>query len=166
MSSLLLHQTRVRRWVGISCSGLVGLFAWSTVVLHKLVGYDKSWSCGEDAADFIVLTVMWIGGALAVFDLVRNVTRDKTLCSRSPVSTALCDFLLIVLLTSLGTNRLRKTFGGKFMIGRKKDYLRINFYLLRTFCPHLVSFCVVSSFTTFQPNFTSGLLQVIYRDLG
>ena len=40
--------------------------------------------------------------------------------------------------------------------------LRINFfYLLRTFCPHLGSFCVVSSFTTFQPNFTSGLLQVI-----
>ena len=26
--------------------------------------------------------------------------------------------------------------------------------------------CVVSSFTTFRPNFTSGLLQVIYRDLG
>ena len=34
-------------------------------------------------------------------------------------------------------------------------------YLLRTFCPHLGSFCVVSSFTTFRPNFTSGLLQVI-----
>ena len=29
----------------------------------------------------------------------------------------------------------------------------------------LVVFCVVSSFTTFRPNFTSGLLQVIYRDL-
>ena len=44
--------------------------------------------------------------------------------------------------------------------------LRINFfYLLRTFCPHFGSFCVVSSFTTFRPNFTSGLLQVIYRDL-
>ena len=41
--------------------------------------------------------------------------------------------------------------------------LRINFYLLRTFCPHLGSFLfvVVSSFTMFQPNFTSGLLQVI-----
>ena len=39
--------------------------------------------------------------------------------------------------------------------------LRINFYLLRTFPPHLGSFCVVSSFTTFRPNFTSGLLQVI-----
>ena len=39
--------------------------------------------------------------------------------------------------------------------------LRINFYLLRTFFPHLGSFCVVSSFTTFRPNFTSGLLQVI-----
>ena len=40
--------------------------------------------------------------------------------------------------------------------------LRINFfYLLRTFCPHLDSFCVVSSFTTFWPNFTSGLLRVI-----
>ena len=38
------------------------------------------------------------------------------------------------------------------------------FYLLRTFCPHLGSFfffCLVSSFTTFRPNFTSGLLQVI-----
>ena len=34
----------------------------------------------------------------------------------------------------------------------------INFYLLRTFCPHLSSFCVVSFFTTFRPNFTSGLL--------
>ena len=49
--------------------------------------------------------------------------------------------------------------------------LRINFYLLRTFFLMLVVFfcffCVVfSSFTTFQPNFTSGLLQVIYRDLG
>ena len=42
-------------------------------------------------------------------------------------------------------------------------FVRINFYLLRTFCPHLGSFflCVVSSFTTFRPNFTSGLLQVI-----
>ena len=27
--------------------------------------------------------------------------------------------------------------------------------------PHLGSFCVVSSFTTFRPNFTTGLLQVI-----
>ena len=44
--------------------------------------------------------------------------------------------------------------------------IRINFYLLRTFTPHLGSFCVVSFFTTFRPNFTSGLLQVIYRDLG
>ena len=40
------------------------------------------------------------------------------------------------------------------------------FYLLQTFCPHLgifffVCVCVVSSFTTFRPNFTSGLLQVI-----
>ena len=43
--------------------------------------------------------------------------------------------------------------------------LRINFYLLRTFFPHLGRFCVVSSFTTFRPNFTSGLLQMIYRDL-
>ena len=39
---------------------------------------------------------------------------------------------------------------------------RINFYLLQTFCPKLGSFCVVSSFTTFRPNFTSGLLQVIF----
>ena len=39
--------------------------------------------------------------------------------------------------------------------------LRINFHLLQTFCPHFGSFCVVSSFTTFPPNFTSGLLQVI-----
>ena len=33
--------------------------------------------------------------------------------------------------------------------------LRINLYLLRTFCPHLGSFCVVTSFTTFRPNFTT-----------
>ena len=33
--------------------------------------------------------------------------------------------------------------------------LRINFYLLRTFCSHLGSFWVVSSFTTFRPNFTT-----------
>ena len=40
--------------------------------------------------------------------------------------------------------------------------LRINFYLLRTFCPHFGRFFfVLSSFTTFRPNFTSGLLQVI-----
>ena len=39
---------------------------------------------------------------------------------------------------------------------------RINFYLLWIFCPHLGSSCAVSSFTTFWPNFTSGLLQVIY----
>ena len=32
---------------------------------------------------------------------------------------------------------------------------------MRTFCPHLSSFCAVSSFTTFRPNFTSGLLQMI-----
>ena len=35
--------------------------------------------------------------------------------------------------------------------------------LLRTFFPHLGNFfCVVSYFTTFRPNFTSGLLQVIF----
>ena len=39
--------------------------------------------------------------------------------------------------------------------------LRINFYLLRTFCRHLGSFCVVPSFTMFQPNFTAELLQGI-----
>ena len=38
--------------------------------------------------------------------------------------------------------------------------MKINSYLLRTFCPHLGSFCVVSSFTTFRPNFTSGLLRI------
>ena len=32
---------------------------------------------------------------------------------------------------------------------------------MQTFCPHLGSFCVVSSFTKFRPNFTFGLLQVI-----
>ena len=30
----------------------------------------------------------------------------------------------------------------------------------------LVVFCVVSSFTTLRPNFSYGLLQGIYRDLG
>ena len=45
---------------------------------------------------------------------------------------------------------------------RKISYIRINFYLLLTFCPHLgIFFCVVSSFTSFRPNFTSGLLQEI-----
>ena len=29
----------------------------------------------------------------------------------------------------------------------------------------LINFCVVSSFTTFRPNFTSGLLQMIYYNL-
>ncbi len=43
----------------------------------------------------------------------------------------------------------------------KKPHLKINFYLLWTFFSHLGSFCVVSSFTTFRLNFTSGLLQVI-----
>ena len=38
--------------------------------------------------------------------------------------------------------------------------LRINFYLLRTFTTHLGSFCVVSSFNTFRPNFTSGHLRI------
>ena len=32
---------------------------------------------------------------------------------------------------------------------------------MQTFRPHLTSFCVVSSFTTFRPNFTAGFLQVI-----
>ena len=59
----------------------------------------------------------------------------------------------------LGFMKLRKSY-------RKICCTRINFYFLRTFCPHLGSFCVVSSFTTFRPNFTSGLLQVIYSDLG
>ena len=45
-------------------------------------------------------------------------------------------------------------------------FIYLFIYLSQTFCPHLGSFCVVSSFTTFRPNFTSGLLQVIYRDLG
>ena len=30
----------------------------------------------------------------------------------------------------------------------------------------LLLFLHIVSFTTFQPNFTSGLIQVIYRDLG
>ena len=41
----------------------------------------------------------------------------------------------------------------------RKTIWELIFYLLRTF--FLISFCVVSSFTTFRPNFTSGLLQVI-----
>ena len=40
------------------------------------------------------------------------------------------------------------------------------FYLLRIFVLILAVFCVVSSFIRFQLNFTSALLQVIYRDLG
>ena len=44
--------------------------------------------------------------------------------------------------------------------------LRINFLFIADFCPHLgrffFFFVVVSSFTTFRPNFTSGLLQVIF----
>ena len=45
--------------------------------------------------------------------------------------------------------------------------LRINFFIYcGLFVLILVVFCVVSSFTTFRPNFTSGLLQVIYRNLG
>ena len=35
------------------------------------------------------------------------------------------------------------------------------FFLSRTFCPHLGSFCVVSSFTKFRRNFTFDLLHVI-----
>ena len=42
----------------------------------------------------------------------------------------------------------------------------IFFYLLQTFCPHLGKFFFVVSSSLFQPNFTSGLLQVINRDLG
>ena len=39
---------------------------------------------------------------------------------------------------------------------------RKDFYIhCGLFCPHLGSFCVVSSLTKFRPNFTSGLLQVI-----
>ena len=34
---------------------------------------------------------------------------------------------------------------------------------MRTFCPHLGSFCVVSSFTTFRPHFTSGLLHLFKK---
>ena len=32
--------------------------------------------------------------------------------------------------------------------------INLNIFLLQTFCPHLGSFCVVSSFTTFWPNFS------------
>ena len=47
---------------------------------------------------------------------------------------------------------------------KTKICLRIDFYLLRTFFLILVDFffCVVCFFTMFRPNFTSGLLQVIY----
>ena len=45
---------------------------------------------------------------------------------------------------------------------RIKRRMRINFYLLRTFCPHLGSFFFFFFFfTTFRTNFTSGLLQMI-----
>ena len=48
-----------------------------------------------------------------------------------------------------------------------KGDVRINFLFIADFFLILVGFfCVVSSFTTFRSNFTSGLLQVIYRDLG
>ena len=40
------------------------------------------------------------------------------------------------------------------------------FYLLRAFCPHLGNlFFVVVFFTTFRPNFTSGLLQVVKKKI-
>ena len=44
--------------------------------------------------------------------------------------------------------------------------MKINFYLLRTFCPHLGRFFLLLLFllTKFRPNFTSGLLQVINRN--
>ena len=47
------------------------------------------------------------------------------------------------------------------MFRKKSIFYNFFFIYCRIFCAHLGSFCVVSSFTTFQPNFTSGLLQVI-----
>ena len=55
--------------------GKLFLVALGKVEWHGLVGYEQSWSCGENAEDLIV----WVGRASAVFDLVRNVTRDDSL---------------------------------------------------------------------------------------
>ena len=43
----------------------------------------------------------------------------------------------------------------------KGNSLKLIFIFCGLFCPHLGSFRVVSSFTMFRPNFTSGLLQGI-----
>ena len=75
--------------------------------------------------------------------------------------------------TSLSIYNLTYIIGMTVFIGNTFEMrllnLRINFYLLRIFCPHLgrvVFFIFLFLLTMFRPNFTSGLLQVINRDLG
>ena len=77
---------------------------------------------------------------------------SKTGCPPKTKESSLPFYLLVAREThALALNEMQTT----------SNNWELIFYLLRTFPPHLGSFCVVSSFTTFRPNFTSGLLQVI-----
>ena len=73
------------------CKLLLGgcLFACGMVMSRRLVSYQQSWS-NVKMRD--LLSVMLIGRASAVFDLVRNATRDGSLCFKLPESTDFKNF--------------------------------------------------------------------------
>ena len=102
-----------------------------------------------------------------------SVAQLKTLLNEACVVDNACTFLLgdqshrcrrtcrLTIFTNVMSFKVFDDFAWKHVGIELLSVWELIFYLLRTFCPHLGSFCVISSFTTFWPNFTSGLLQMI-----
>ena len=122
IQALFFHQIRVRRWMGVSWSWVAGLFCsqnggvrWVGKLWAVLV---YCWKCRT------WWSVMWIGRMSAVFDLVRNVTRDGSLCSKSPESADFCWLFYSHVWDRIGPEKLWRR---KFMIHWKNDLFNCKF---------------------------------------
>ena len=118
--------------------------------------------------DQVNLWPAWVGFETAIFWQCSPGTAETHGTRRAIKDEFFWSYKSLSSLPESGTNRIFVLVFNWNHFEMRFLNLRLNFYFLRTFFPHLgrFFFCVVSSFITFRPNFTSGFLRVIYRDLG
>ena len=112
------------------------------------------WQCSPGTVETQRLYLLrhgpWRAIKVGFFDLINPIICSPYLVFHSRVHT---EFVIVFI-------------GNPFEMWLLNLRINFSFYLLQTFCPHLGSLFYCFFFTTFRPNFTSGLLQVINRDLG
>ena len=121
LQTLFFYQIRVRRWVGVSCSWVVRLFAQSMVVWCGLVSYEWSWSwsCVGNAG----LDCLWYGlvgcqWSLILFEMWHIMVHSAW----SPlIRLTFVDHLIAM----YGIKSALKTFEGSSWLVWKKDFVRI-----------------------------------------